>query len=89
MKYNYIVDLDERGMFHAHVEDENENIVYSISNENPVYDDETGEEIGSEYGVLQPVQDGFMKHSEDVDGLESYLIDMGVISKDSILSAQN
>jgi len=61
-----------------HVEDENEKIVYRLSNENPVYDDETGEETGeSEYGALQIVSDGWMKHSEDVNGLEKYLKELG------------
>jgi len=78
-EYDYIIDLNERGSFQAHVENHKTGkIVFSFNNENNVYNDE-GEIIGTEEGELQIVEDGFMKDIEDMQGLENYLIDMEVI----------
>lgn len=59
--YVYVVDLDERGIFAVHVEDRNGFTVWEASTE----EDENGE--------FWPVRDGFMKHVEDLAGLEAYL----------------
>ena len=37
------------------------------------------------YGELSIVRDGFMKHVDDLEGLEVYLKDMGVLPKDAEL----
>jgi regulation of enolase protein 1 (concanavalin A-like superfamily) len=65
-----IVDLDERGWFKAHVEDQDGKIVFEFSNE-----DETG--WPSEDG-LWLVEAGFMRHVRDADGLLEYLKDVGI-----------
>lgn len=68
-EYLYVIDLDERGEFRAHVEDKNtDKIVFSFSS------DEDG---------LSIVEDGFMKHTEDTDGLEVYLKQLGIIPEQS------
>jgi hypothetical protein len=62
----YIVDLDERGMFYAHVEDEAGVTLFEVSNEDPA----TG--WPTENG-LWLVDSGYMRHGHDVLGLLSYL----------------
>ena len=74
-KYTYVIDLNERGEFHAHVENKKGKIIYCFSNE------EEGESCG-----VWLVSDGFMKHTKDVDGLQEYLIDMKIIPADSTLT---
>jgi hypothetical protein len=70
--YHYIVDLDERGIYKAHVENaETGKIVFEISNE-----DEDGNT-----SVLWIVEDGFMEHTKDMAGLGFYLFDMGIINQ--------
>lgn len=75
-----IVDLDERGSYRAHVEDENGKVVFEYSNEEE--DPETGEVREGELGL---VTDGFMRHVDDIKGLEVYLKEMKVISKNAKL----
>lgn len=53
----------ERGFFSGYLDDWRGNTVWEI------HDDDFSE----------MVQDGFMRHADDLTGLESYLIDMGVI----------
>ena len=65
-----VVDLDERGWFKAHVENQNGKAVFQFSNE-----DETG--WPSEDG-LWLIEDGFMRHGRDSDGLLNYLKSVGV-----------
>jgi hypothetical protein len=76
--YEYRIDLDERGYYYAHVEDSTGKIVFSLNNEVEEIDGETGESYQT-YGGLQLVEDGFMKHNEDMAGLENYLVEMKVI----------
>jgi hypothetical protein len=66
-----VVDLDERGSFKAHVENQNGKTVFSFSNE----DKETG--WPSEDG-LWLVEDGFMRHGRDTGGLLEYLKSVGI-----------
>ena len=61
MKYYYIVDLDERGYYNAHVEDEFDNIVYEISNE--YYNEELNQ---TWYGPIWLIEDGYMKDTYDI-----------------------
>jgi hypothetical protein len=69
----YVVDLDERGLFSAHVEDEAGKIVFSLSNDN-------------EEGTISLVDDGFMRHAKDMRGLTEYLIEHKVIPSDASIS---
>ncbi len=73
--YEYHINLDERGLFYADVRDENDKSVYWIK-------------IG--YGEDKdnnPMEDGFMRHTRDIQGLEAHLRDVGVIGKnDKIVS---
>ena len=71
-----IVDLDERGSFKAHVDDQNDKTVFEFCNE----DCETG--WPSEYG-LWLVEDGWMKHNQDSSGLLEYLKYIKVAYHDS------
>ena len=70
--YHYIVDLDERGIYKAHVENaETGEIIYEISNED-------------EDGNTEPlwiVEDGFMENTKDMPGLAFYLFDLGIIDQ--------
>jgi hypothetical protein len=70
------VDLDERGVFKAHVDDMEGNTILTMSNE----DEEDGE--------LSLVRDGFIKHPRDTEGLLSYLKEMGMAPKSASLEIQ-
>ena len=74
-KYMYVIDLDERGYFSAHVTDAKteQKIIFQFNN----YDSENGE--------LWLVEDGFIKHTEDVNGLFHYLVDMDILDSDDKL----
>jgi len=64
--YHYIVDLNERGIYKAHVEDADSfKIIWVASNQ----DD----------GEFWPVRDGFMKHCQDMIGLWAYLQESSLI----------
>lgn len=70
-KYEYHINLNERGLFYADVRDDNENSVYEIK-------------IG--YGEDEdnnPIEIGYMKNTRDISGLESYLKLLGIISNGS------
>jgi hypothetical protein len=71
--FYYIIDLNERGSFRAHVEDSSDNIIFEISNDD------------SEDGSLWIVEDGFMKHIDDVAGLEEYLKELEIIPENGKL----
>lgn len=62
--YHYIVDLDERGIYKAHVEHaETGEVIFELSNEDE--DGNTSE--------LWIVEDGYMKNTHDMTGLHEYL----------------
>jgi hypothetical protein len=69
--YNYIVDLDERGDFSAHVETAKGKIIFEMSTDQD--------------GFLDLVEDGYIKHARDMQGLKSYLVDSGMIPEESQL----
>lgn len=73
--YTHHVDLNERGEYRMHVENQNGKIVFSASNT------EDAEE-NSEFWLTR---DGFMKHTSDMAGLEEYLKEMGIMPKNSTL----
>ena len=87
-KYDYVIDLDERGGFRAHVENHKTGkIVFSFNNEVEEQEvNEFGELVTVTYdGELWITEDGFMKNTEDAEGLEEYLKDMKIIhSNDSV-----
>lgn len=66
-----VIDLDERGVFKAHVENQNGRTVFEFSNE----DEDTG--WPSDDG-LWLVEDGFMRHGRDTSGLLQYLQSIGI-----------
>jgi hypothetical protein len=68
MKYFYFINYDERGGFCANVQDE------SGAN---VFDIKAGDELPE--GETSIFDNGYMKHKNDLAGLESYLKDLGVI----------
>lgn len=73
--YLYIIDLDERGSFRAHVEDqETGNVVYEIRE---------GDELKP--GETSIFEDGFMKHKDDIGRLGSYLKDLDIIEQSAKL----
>lgn len=76
-----VVDLDERGSFGAHVDNQNGKTVFEFSNE----DKETG--WPSEDG-LWLVEDGFMKHGRDAEGLLDYLQSVGIAGQRATLRVE-
>ncbi len=74
MKYTYHINLNERGSFYADVRDSKENTVFEIKAGNEL---EEGESSIFEYG--------YMRHTDDIDGLLDYMIDLGIASKGDTL----
>ena len=66
--YEFIVNLNERGSFSASVYDSNGKSVYELRG---------GDELGEDESSL--VDDGFMRHMEDLDGLTEYLQSISII----------
>lgn len=75
-----VVDLDERGGFCAHVEDAKGKSIYQFDN----YDDETGWPNGS----VWLIEDGFMRHGRDAEGLLTYLQSMGLAGPSATMTVQ-
>jgi hypothetical protein len=66
--YYYIVDLDERGTYKSHVEHSlTGEVIFEITNED------------TESGQIPLIEDGFMKNTRDMDGLNKILVDLGII----------
>ena len=65
MKFTYTIDLDERGEFRLHVDNEFGITVF---------------ELHSEDAEISLVEDGFMRHGRDTEGLLDYLVDCGIAS---------
>jgi hypothetical protein len=68
MNHKFVIDLDERDYFQAHVEDEDGKDIINFSNE--------------EDGSFYMTEDGFMKNIRDMEGLKEYLVDCQLIDKD-------
>lgn len=75
----YVIDLDERGYFDAHVQNSNGKVLYTLSNE------QEHENGCVTYGELWLVEDGYMKHAKDVAGLHDYLKEIGIASHTSTM----
>ncbi|MEP3665826.1 MAG: hypothetical protein ABJN42_03720 [Roseibium sp.] len=69
--FGYYVNLDERGEFYADVRNEEGNTVFEVR-----VDGENQDNIFT---------DGFMSHKGDVEGLETHLVDLDIISADDAL----
>lgn len=80
-KLTLVIDLDERGSFRAHVENEHGATVFSFSNE----DEETGWPCSD---GLWLVDMGFMKHGRDGDGLLEYLQSISIASPTASLKVE-
>lgn len=76
--FSYIIDFDERGGFRAHVENPEGKVVYEFA---------AGNELPE--GESSIFEDGFMKHKEDVKGLENYLKQLGILKKSDTLIIAN
>jgi len=76
----YVIDLDERGEFRSHVEDENGVSIFEITNE------DQDEDAHITNGGIWLVEAGYMKHAKDINGLHQYLKEIGVAKADSKLS---
>jgi hypothetical protein len=72
--FGYYVNLDERGGFFADVRDVQGKTVVEIKTGNALDD-------GEEESMI--VEDGFMKHKADIDGLTEYLRSVGAIGAES------
>lgn len=66
MKYTYHINLNERGSFYADVRNEDEKTVMEIKGGNELAEDESS-----------LVEDGFMRHFQDVEGLAEYMRSLG------------
>ena len=77
-----VIDLDERGSFIGPVENADGTTVFAFTNE----DIETG--WPSEDGFWL-VEDGFMRHKHDTEGLLKYLVSMGLANCDDTLSMRD
>jgi len=77
-KYNH---HEERGHFDAYVLDENDNVVFEVHYPDFYEDEESGELIEG----TTIFEDGFMKNSHDVNGLEKHLKSLGVLKEDDEL----
>lgn len=74
MQYTYHVNFDERGGFYADVRDPQGVTVFEVRGGNELPDDETS-----------LVDDGYMKHLRDINGLLEYLIQAGILPKQATL----
>ena len=72
MKYQYFINLDDRGSFRADVRrgDCNGETVFEIRAGNELEEDETS-----------IFEDGYLKHGRDLAGLENYLKDLGIMKE--------
>lgn len=72
-----IIDLDERGSFRGHVEDQTGKTVFEFSNE-----DEDGWPDEDGFWL---VEFGYMKHGRDAAGLLQYLKGMEIVPQNSTI----
>jgi len=61
----YYVNLDERGDFYADVRDPSGATIFEVRSE--------------EDGSIALIEDGFMRHKTDLDGLAEHLVSLGLI----------
>ncbi|CAN7526288.1 hypothetical protein LJR168_003779 [Pseudoxanthomonas sp. LjRoot168] len=66
--FGYYIDRQERGGFTADVRNEAGATVYEVR---------AGNELGPDETSI--IDDGFMKHATDMDGLQEYLIQLNIM----------
>lgn len=69
--FGYYVNLDERGDFYADVRDPSGTTIFELRAE--------------EDGSIALIEDGFMRHKTDLDGLTEHLVSLGLIGKETEL----
>ena len=67
--YTYHINLNERGSFYADVRNSSGKTVFTIK---------AGNELGTEESSI--FEDGYMKHIHDMQGLQKYLVSMGIMT---------
>lgn len=72
IEFTYTVDLDERGEFRAHLDDENGLTLISYETDD----------------IRELIDDGFMKHGRDAEGLREHLSDCDVIKPNVTIKVQ-
>jgi hypothetical protein len=74
MRFEYFINLDERGEFYADVRDEDGKTVLELHS-----DDE---------GVVDLLETGWMRHKTDLHGLKGYLVEQGIMQpSDELIKA--
>lgn len=71
--FEYFVNKDERGEFEADIRDKKGKTVWE----------------GDTEVFREMIEDGYMKHKDDLKGLVSYLIDMKVLPRGASVSKGN
>lgn len=74
--YMYVINLNERGDFYADVreDDENGDTIFEI--------------CSNDDGTIWTIEDGFMRHVNDLIGLQNYLVEWGFMDiNDTLLTA--
>lgn len=80
MKYEYHINIDERGSFLADVRKGN-------ANGKTVFEIRAGNELGEYESSI--FEDGYMKHKDDMVGLKSYLVSLKILkAKDEIFNCR-
>jgi len=69
--YGHFVNLHERGDYYADVRDASENTVFEIR--------------ANDDGSIDLIEDGYMTHIQDLEGLEEYLKEMEIIPMEAEL----
>jgi len=72
--YGYYINLNERGDFQADVRNVDGDTIFEIRAGSSLDDDE-----------ISIFEDGFMRHPNDISGLEDYLRYLGILDKDARL----
>ena len=76
---------EERGDFHGYVEDEMGNVIFEMHYPEYYEDDETGELIESS----SLFEDGYMKGTDDTEGLKEYLVSINKMEEDDELLSED
>jgi hypothetical protein len=69
--FGYYVNLDERGDFHADIRDPSGETIFELRAEQD--------------GTISLIEDGFMRHKTDLEGMRDHLVDLGLIGRDAEL----
>jgi len=76
--YYYFINLDERGSFYADVRNENGKTLFEIRD---------GDLLAADESSI--FEDGFMKNKNDLAGLKSYLVSIGIMNQQQVLIKGN